>query len=77
MKVDQRAAKLEWLPNQERAGAQVRDPKRNQCAFLNQMHKSADAQRKRDEERVANPVFRGKAKDTTRKSSIEFFKMWH
>lgn len=54
-----------------------RDRKRHDNPFLIKLHKEADAQRKRDEERIANPVIRRKAKDTTRRSSIEFYKMWH
>jgi hypothetical protein len=55
----------------------ARDPKKYASPFLIKMHKDADVQRKRDEDRIAHPVFRGKPQDTTRKSSIEFYKMWH
>ncbi len=44
--------------------------------FVCDLHKAADAPRKLAEERAQNPVFRGKPKDTTRESSIKFFKMW-
>lgn len=55
----------------------MRDPKKLENPFLIKMHKNADAQRKRDEERQRHPVIRRKAEDTTRRSSIEFYKMWH
>ena len=62
---------------QERTTNLARDPKKYDNAFVLRLHKSADAQRKLDEERQQNPVFRRKASDTTRESSIEFWKKWH
>lgn len=46
--------------------------------FLVNMHKSADAQRKKDEARLAEgPKHFGKPSDTRRQSSIDFWNLWH
>jgi hypothetical protein len=45
--------------------------------FLVRLNQDADAQRKRDEERAKNPVFRGKPKPTERESSIRFWDLHH
>lgn len=50
--------------------------KNKYCKFVNDLHAAADAPRKKAEEQAKNPVFRGKPKDTTRRSSIEFFQKW-
>lgn len=55
---------------------QERTKEHKYCRFTQNLHQAADLPRKKAEERAKNPVFRGKPKDTTSLSSIEFFKKW-
>jgi hypothetical protein len=55
---------------------QERSKERKYCKFVQDLHQAADLPRKKAEERAKNPIFRGKPKDTTRRSSIEFFQKW-
>ncbi len=53
-------------------------PKRKLAGkFLIDMNKNSAAPAKLAEERALNPVFRRKPRDTTRRTSIDFWESWH